>query len=85
MIFISLRTGNDYDPIHLELFFITGSHCVFCGVRTESLNEIVVTFVCKGVMECDIRFGECLLGNMTISDYTIICITYVWVIKFSWC
>jgi hypothetical protein len=58
MVFISLRTNSDYDPIQHEVFFIALAHCAFCGVRTESLNIIVVTFVCKGLMECDNRSGS---------------------------
>jgi len=58
MVFISLRTNSDYDPIEHELFFfITQAHCAFCGVRTESLNIVVVTFVCMGLMECGNRSG----------------------------
>ena len=71
MVFISLRTNSDYVLIQHELFFfISQAHCAFCGVRTESLHIIVVTFVCKGLMECDKRLGLNLLGNMTISDYS---------------
>jgi hypothetical protein len=37
----------------MSFFYTTESHCALCGVRTESIHIIVVTFVCKGLMECD--------------------------------
>ena len=47
---VDLRTNSHYFPIqHYLTGFITETECVYCAVRTESLNIIQVNLVFTGL------------------------------------
>ena len=48
---VDLRTNSDYFPIQPSLTgFVKETECVYCAVRTGSLNIVQVDVILKGLM-----------------------------------
>jgi hypothetical protein len=47
---VVLKTNNDYFTTLYEVVFIIETECVYCKVRTETLNAIQDNFVFKSLV-----------------------------------